>query len=204
RRDALPDLPPVRRPRRRPAHHPRRLEGDAPPHHARDLRPRAPRPLPHALLPVHRALDRAGRLLRDLRRRGLPDLPPLRLARDGRRRDGRPARLRERRPRSRGVVRLRLRLRDRAGRPAALRLPGYPAPLGGGPPRPDPALRVPVSWLRDYVAVEMPVDELATRLSVSAAEVDGIERRGVADSDGNLGLFRVGKVLEAEKHPNAD
>jgi phenylalanyl-tRNA synthetase beta chain len=65
-------------------------------------------------------------------------------------------------------------------------------------------LRVPVSWLRDYVAVEMPLDELATRLSISTAEVEGIERRGVPDEDGNLGLFRVGKVLEAEKHPNAD
>src|SRR5215211_5971582 len=32
----------------------------------------------------------------------------------------------------------------------------------------------------------------------------GIERRGVADDDGNLGLFRVGRVLEAVKHPNAD
>jgi phenylalanyl-tRNA synthetase beta chain len=65
-------------------------------------------------------------------------------------------------------------------------------------------LRVPVSWLRDYVAIEMPLDELVSRLSVSSAEVDGIERRGVADEDGNLGLFRVGRVLEAEKHPNAD
>ena len=65
-------------------------------------------------------------------------------------------------------------------------------------------MRVPVSWLRDYVPVEMPLDELATRLSISTAEVEGIERRGVPDEDGNLGLFRVGKVLEAEKHPNAD
>jgi phenylalanyl-tRNA synthetase beta chain len=65
-------------------------------------------------------------------------------------------------------------------------------------------LRVPVSWLRDYVAIEMPLDELAERLSVSSAEVDGIERRGVADTDGNLGLFRVGRVVEAAKHPNAD
>ena len=65
-------------------------------------------------------------------------------------------------------------------------------------------MRVPVSWLRDYVAIEMPLDELASRLSVASAEVDGIERRGVADSDGNLGLFRVGRVLEAAKHPNAD
>jgi phenylalanyl-tRNA synthetase beta chain len=65
-------------------------------------------------------------------------------------------------------------------------------------------LRVPISWLRDYVAVDMPLEELATRLSISAAEVEGVERRGVADEDGNLGLFRVGKVVEAVKHPNAD
>src|SRR4029079_9635236 len=46
--------------------------------------------------------------------------------------------------------------------------------------------------------------ELAARLSVTTAEVEGIERRGVADVGGNLGLFRVGRVLEAVKHPNAD
>jgi phenylalanyl-tRNA synthetase beta chain len=65
-------------------------------------------------------------------------------------------------------------------------------------------LRVPVSWLRDYVPVEMHLGELATRLSIASAEVQGVERVGVADDDGNLGLFRVGRVLEAEKHPNAD
>ncbi len=65
-------------------------------------------------------------------------------------------------------------------------------------------MRVPVSWLRDYVAIEMPLAELAARLSVSTAEVEGIERRGVPDEGGNLGLFKVGKVLEAVKHPNAD
>ena len=65
-------------------------------------------------------------------------------------------------------------------------------------------MRVPVSWLREYVPVEMPLDELATRLSISSAEVEGIEHRGLVDGDGNLGLFRVGRVLEAAKHPNAD
>jgi phenylalanyl-tRNA synthetase beta chain len=65
-------------------------------------------------------------------------------------------------------------------------------------------MRVPVSWLKDYVPLEAPLDELATNLSVSAAEVEGIERRGVPDRDGNLGLFRVGRVVEAVKHPNAD
>jgi phenylalanyl-tRNA synthetase beta chain len=65
-------------------------------------------------------------------------------------------------------------------------------------------LRVPLSWLREYVPLEMPLAELAERLSISTAEVEGIERRGVPDEDGNLGLFRVGRVLEAAKHPNAD
>src|SRR5947207_12645188 len=65
-------------------------------------------------------------------------------------------------------------------------------------------MRIPVSWLGDYVPLEMPLDDLATKLSVASAEVEGIERRGVPDTDGNLGLFRVGRVVEAAKHPNAD
>jgi phenylalanyl-tRNA synthetase beta chain len=65
-------------------------------------------------------------------------------------------------------------------------------------------MRVPVSWLSDYVAAEMPLADLATRLSISSAEVTAVERRGVPDVDGNLGLFRVGRVLEAVKHPDAD
>src|SRR3954469_16530684 len=65
-------------------------------------------------------------------------------------------------------------------------------------------MRVPVSWLREYVPIEMPLEELATRLSISTAEVEGIERRGVDDAGSNLGLFRVGRVLEAERPPTAD
>jgi phenylalanyl-tRNA synthetase beta chain len=65
-------------------------------------------------------------------------------------------------------------------------------------------VRVPLSWLRDYVSVDVPVDELAERVNVSVAEVERVVHRGVADEDGNLGLYRVGRVLEAAKHPNAD
>jgi len=61
-----------------------------------------------------------------------------------------------------------------------------------------------MSWLREYVPVTVPTRELADRLVISSCEVDGIETRGVVDVDGNLALFRVGRVLEAEKHPNAD
>jgi phenylalanyl-tRNA synthetase beta chain len=63
---------------------------------------------------------------------------------------------------------------------------------------------VPLSWLSDYVSVRMPLDELAERLSVSTAEVEAIEHRGVAYANGNLGRFKVGRVVEAVKHPNAD
>jgi phenylalanyl-tRNA synthetase beta chain len=65
-------------------------------------------------------------------------------------------------------------------------------------------MKVPISWLRDFVDFDVPVDELARRLVFTSCEVDRIVRRGVPDEDGNLERFLVGKVLDAEKHPNAD
>jgi phenylalanyl-tRNA synthetase beta chain len=65
-------------------------------------------------------------------------------------------------------------------------------------------LRVPVSWLREYVDVSASTEEIAARLAISTCEVERIIVQGVADEDGNLGLFRVGRVVEAGKHPNAD
>ncbi len=65
-------------------------------------------------------------------------------------------------------------------------------------------MRVPVSWLREYVPFDWPLNELARKLVFTSCEVDRIVHRGVPDVDGNLGYFRVGRVLEAVKHPNAD
>jgi phenylalanyl-tRNA synthetase beta chain len=65
-------------------------------------------------------------------------------------------------------------------------------------------MKVPVSWLREYVEFDLPVEELARRLVFTSCEVDRVVRRGVPDDNGNLELFLVGKVLDAEKHPNAD
>ena len=65
-------------------------------------------------------------------------------------------------------------------------------------------MKIPVGWLREYVTFDVPLRELADRLAVSTCEVERITRTGVADEDGNLGLYRVGRVLEAGKHPNAD
>jgi phenylalanyl-tRNA synthetase beta chain len=65
-------------------------------------------------------------------------------------------------------------------------------------------LKVPVSWLREYVAFDWPLEKLAAKLVFTSCEVDRLVQRGVADSDGNLGRFLVGRVVEAGKHPNAD
>jgi len=62
-------------------------------------------------------------------------------------------------------------------------------------------LKIPLSWLREYVRYDATTEELVHRLSISTAEVNGVERRGVP---GDLSLFKVGVVLEADKHPNAD
>src|SRR5438128_8656403 len=65
-------------------------------------------------------------------------------------------------------------------------------------------MRIPLSWRREYVPVEGPTAQLAGRLALSTLEVDRVLRLGVPDEDGNLGLYRVGLVVEAGKHPNAD
>ena len=65
-------------------------------------------------------------------------------------------------------------------------------------------MKVPVSWLREYVDTDATTAEIAGRLAIATGEVERISFRGVADVDGNLGLYRVGRVLEAGKHPDAD
>jgi phenylalanyl-tRNA synthetase beta chain len=62
-------------------------------------------------------------------------------------------------------------------------------------------VRIPLSWLREYVRVDADAQEIADAISISTAEVNGVHRVGVP---GDLALFRVGHVLEAAKHPDAD
>jgi phenylalanyl-tRNA synthetase beta chain len=62
-------------------------------------------------------------------------------------------------------------------------------------------VRIPLGWLREYVRVEADAQTIADALSISTAEVNGVHRAGVP---GELGLFRIGHVLEAKKHPDAD
>jgi phenylalanyl-tRNA synthetase beta chain len=65
-------------------------------------------------------------------------------------------------------------------------------------------MKVPVSWLREYVHVDATTQQLADRLAIATGEVERISYRGVVDEDGNHGRYLVGRVVEAGKHPNAD
>ena len=60
-------------------------------------------------------------------------------------------------------------------------------------------MRVPLNWLREYVDVTMPVEELAHRLSMAGAEVDEIVNTG-----GEWEGVSVGLVTGIAPHPNAD
>jgi phenylalanyl-tRNA synthetase beta chain len=61
-------------------------------------------------------------------------------------------------------------------------------------------MRVPYSWLREYCDPGVEVAEIAERLVMTGTEV---ERTGVVGPPSPEG-FVVGKVLSAERHPNAD
>ncbi len=65
-------------------------------------------------------------------------------------------------------------------------------------------MRVPVSWLREYVDTRASTDEVARRLSISSLEVERVADVGVPADGDNLGHFVVGRVLAADPHPNAD
>ncbi len=60
-------------------------------------------------------------------------------------------------------------------------------------------MRVPLSWLRDYVDVVLSPEELAEQLTLRGMEVQGIEATGADWTD-----VVVGRLLSVERHPNAD
>ena len=61
-------------------------------------------------------------------------------------------------------------------------------------------MRVPHSWLREYCAPELEIEELAELLALRTTEVERISRVGPPSSDG----FVVGRVRSVERHPDAD
>ncbi len=61
-------------------------------------------------------------------------------------------------------------------------------------------MRVPVHWLRSYCDPGLGAEEIADALTMAGLKLERLHRTGVGDPE----AFVVGRVLEAERHPNAD
>jgi phenylalanyl-tRNA synthetase beta chain len=78
-------------------------------------------------------------------------------------------------------------------------------------------MKVPISWLKDYVDVTIPIEELAERLTVAGLEVEHIEYYGIepgSTAARNTVQYEglvwdrerivIAQIVEVKPHPNAD
>jgi phenylalanyl-tRNA synthetase beta chain len=75
-------------------------------------------------------------------------------------------------------------------------------------------MRVPISWLKDFVEITIPIEELAHRLTLAGLEVAKVEYVGLPAEEGYVGeadhlvwdreKIVVGHILEVKAHPDAD
>lgn len=67
-------------------------------------------------------------------------------------------------------------------------------------------MRVPLSWLKDFVEIDVPVDVLARRLTMAGLEVEHIDYIGLPGSElpWDTDKVLVGNILDVRQHPNAD
>ncbi len=63
-------------------------------------------------------------------------------------------------------------------------------------------MKISHSWLKQYIDLNEPIDELSELLTQSGLEVEGVEKFEVVE--GGLRGVVIGEVLSCEKHPNAD
>lgn len=60
-------------------------------------------------------------------------------------------------------------------------------------------MKLTLSWLKDHLDTDEPLEKLADKLTMIGLEVEGIEDKAKV-----LAPFTIAKVLTAAKHPNAD
>ncbi len=65
-------------------------------------------------------------------------------------------------------------------------------------------MKAPLSWLKDYVSIDLSVDELASRLALTGTEVERVSEFGVPGENDNQRFFVVGKVIGCTPHPDSD
>jgi phenylalanyl-tRNA synthetase beta chain len=61
-------------------------------------------------------------------------------------------------------------------------------------------VRVPVGWLRSYCDPGLAAEEIADALTMAGDKLERLHHTGVGDTS----LFLTGRVLRADRHPNAD
>ena len=64
-----------------------------------------------------------------------------------------------------------------------------------------PEMRVPLKWLKEYVDIVLPLEELAERMTLAGLEVNSIEQYGAAWDPTKI---VVGRIIEVRPHPDAD
>src|SRR6185436_14349603 len=60
-------------------------------------------------------------------------------------------------------------------------------------------MKFTLSWLKEHLDTDEPLDKLADKLTMIGLEVEAIE-----DKAKQLAPFVIAKVIEAKQHPNAD
>lgn len=63
-------------------------------------------------------------------------------------------------------------------------------------------MKIAYSWLKDYIDIDLPVDEIAAILTQTGLEVGGVEE--VETIKGGLQGLVIGHVLTCVEHPNSD
>ncbi|MBN1218407.1 MAG: phenylalanine--tRNA ligase subunit beta [Anaerolineae bacterium] len=67
-------------------------------------------------------------------------------------------------------------------------------------------MKVPISWLKDFVDITLPLKELTERMTLAGLEVGALEYIGVEGADlvWDRDKLVLGHILKVEQHPNAD
>lgn len=67
-------------------------------------------------------------------------------------------------------------------------------------------MKVPISWLKDYVDITLPIEELARRLTLAGMEVEHIEYYGIPGAElvWDRSKIVIAQIVEVKAHPNAD
>ena len=60
-------------------------------------------------------------------------------------------------------------------------------------------MKVSVNWLRDYLPIELPANELAEKISRTTVEIEGQYQ-----PQANMKNIVIAKVLSVEEHPDSD